>query len=258
MTDNFPVPGVNGESYGAIRWILDNADSGFYLFTAALPMQQKVSDMYLSRQVAVYDYSRDTKSSPYSYGEMEQYVKKRQEARIFLIINLQAALQKPEDIQNFNLSRDMLARLGKIWIFGMTPDLDDLLATSAYDFYSYIRLKVHFQNEPGVVPPLKRPQVVNAYPFSPELLKKQLKSYQPEKKRLMSLSLEETEPQQLLSAAITLSNIAELYCANSDYKYALSLYERIALIRENILGKEHPDTAATYSNIAKVCDNMRD
>ena len=44
------------------------------------------------------------------------------------------------------------------------------------------------------------------------------------------------------------------YCELADYKLALEYYKKDSSILEKILGKEHPDTATTYNNMALVYD----
>ena len=43
-----------------------------------------------------------------------------------------------------------------------------------------------------------------------------------------------------------------MYREQGDYVKALEYYEKALAISERVLGKEHPDTAATYNNIAVV------
>jgi len=45
---------------------------------------------------------------------------------------------------------------------------------------------------------------------------------------------------------------------SGKFEEALMWYEKSLSIREKIFGKEHPDTAAVYNNIALVCDNQGD
>ena len=66
------------------------------------------------------------------------------ESSTFLIMNFQFALQEEEDFKRLNFSRDMLAGLGKNLVFVTTPYVDDQLAVSAYDFYSFVKLRVIF------------------------------------------------------------------------------------------------------------------
>ncbi len=49
-----------------------------------------------------------------------------------------------------------------------------------------------------------------------------------------------------------LHNTAIIYYAQGAYRKAFKCYQKALEIREKVLGKEHPDTAATYNNIAVV------
>ena len=43
-----------------------------------------------------------------------------------------------------------------------------------------------------------------------------------------------------------------MYSRKGEYDIALEWYEKALAIREKVLGKDHPDTATTYNNIAGV------
>ncbi|MDR2861864.1 MAG: tetratricopeptide repeat protein [Syntrophobacterales bacterium] len=55
-----------------------------------------------------------------------------------------------------------------------------------------------------------------------------------------------------------LHNAARIYYKQGDYAKALEWYEKALKIRENVLGKEHPDTAMTYNNMAVVYADQGD
>ncbi len=61
-----------------------------------------------------------------------------------------------------------------------------------------------------------------------------------------------------LREAIKYSNSAKEYYKNGKYNNALEQFEQARVIREEVLGKDHPATAATYNNIAGVYDNQGD
>jgi hypothetical protein len=90
------------------------------------------------------DYSKN--NAPFSFGTLAQWAEK-QDAKAFFVINIQVAFKDKNDIINFNLSRDLMTRIGCIWIFGLTPDADNRLSKTAYDFYSFIRVRAHFDDE---------------------------------------------------------------------------------------------------------------
>ncbi|MHC6202867.1 DUF2225 domain-containing protein [Breznakiellaceae bacterium SP9] len=58
--------------------------------------------------------------------------------------------------------------------------------------------------------------------------------------------------------ALRFNNIGNDYYNMGDYHKALEFYQKALAIREEVLGKNHPDTALSYNNIGAVYDNMRD
>ena len=237
----------NLEAYETISWILDNADAGFFIVTAPSRMQQEIAEQYKTNNVGVYDFA----SSPlgYSYAKLRVWVKAHQEMKVFFILNMQLALQTTQDMLNFNMSRDVLAKEKKIWLFFMTKDTDDRLATFAYDIYSYVRQKAHFKLEKD--DDFERPQNI-PYGTSSFDAKERLMRYAELEKQLMSLSLDGAESRQLLAAALSLSNIAQLYKDCTEYEKALELFERVKDIREKALGVDHTDTATAYNDMAEI------
>lgn len=47
------------------------------------------------------------------------------------------------------------------------------------------------------------------------------------------------------------------YEGMDDYSKALEYYKKVLIIKESMLGSEHPDIAITYGNIASVYEDMR-
>ena len=244
---------LNDESYSTLRWVLENAERGFYMYTATPPMQRRVAEYYGEPAIAVYDYSKN--SAPYSFGALGQWAK-GQKSRAFFVINMQIALREEKDIINLNLSRDLLAGIGGIWIFAMTPDAEERLVQIAHDFYSFIRLQAHFEDE-GIenetLQPIVSTITSGKYYDSYAEAAEQMERYAGLGEELMALPLN-AGPERLLSAAITLENIAELYRTYGHYGDAMKLLMRIKDIREKEIGVEHLDTAITYSSIAMVYD----
>ncbi|MCL2644297.1 MAG: tetratricopeptide repeat protein, partial [Betaproteobacteria bacterium] len=248
---------LNNESYSTLRWVLKNAKKGFYLYTATHPMQRRVAEHFSSQDIAIYDYSQHNMA--YSFGVLAQWAM-RQKCRAFFVINMQVALEKEKDIINLNLSRDLLSEIDGIWIFGMTPDADNRLVKIAHDFYSFIRLQPHFEDE-GIESetptPILSSSTLEGYYDSYAEAEEQMQRYAGLRDELLALPLD-AAPETLLSAAITLENIAELYGKYGHYDDAMKLSMRIKTIREMALGIEHPDTATTYNNIANVFDSQGD
>ena len=247
----------NNESYSSMRWVFKNAQNGFYLFTATPSMQRRVAEHFGAYDTAVYDYGKN--NAPYSFADLAKWTM-QQKAKIFFIINMQIALREENDMINLNLSRDLLTKTDTIWVFSMTPDTDNRFVKIAIDFYSFIRLQVHFEDEDNEIEKMK-PIIdditSDKYYDSYDEAKEQMNRYDSLCKKLLALPMN-AEPERLLSAAMTLKNIADLYFNYSDYEYAMKLYMHIKEIREKVLGKEHPDTATTYNKIAGVYDRQGD
>ena len=129
-----------------INNLLEYANKGFYFFTTdTVSMQGEVAKNINSKNISVLDYSKNTK--PYSYHDLLELIEKNPEDSKFIVLNFQLALQEKNDILNLNLSRDALAKQEKLWIFGMTEDMEDRLAKTAFDFYSYVMMKIRFKDE---------------------------------------------------------------------------------------------------------------
>lgn len=242
----------NKESFNTLGRVIKNAQKGFYIYTASHPMQRRVAEYYNAPDVAIYDYSRQN-SAPYSFAVLAKWAI-QQDARVFFVVNMQVALQKDEDIISLNFSRDLLSKMDRIWIFGMTPDADTRFCKIAYDFYSFIRMQVHFEDEAIEE---KSPAVMiedmpsGKYYTSHDEAEAQMQRYADLCDELFALPLD-SNPDRLLAAAITLSNVAGLYYNYGYYDNAMKLFMRVKAIREKLLDKEHPDTAIAYNDIGLV------
>ena len=251
----------NSEAYYTVSWILDNADAGFFIVTATPHMQRKIAELYKTTRVAIYDFLHSTK--PCSYSELSAWAELQLGTDVLFILNMDSAfvdekgLISEEKLLLFNMSRDVLAKKRKIWFFFMTKDADHRLSTFAYDIYSYVSQKAHFQDEEERDFEGNRIlEFEERHNFSQ--IKEMLARYKDLEKHYLALSLENTHDKQLLSSAVSLNNIATLYKDCADYENALKLLERIKAIREKVLGKEHPSTATTYNNIALVYGSQGD
>jgi len=250
-------PATNSESMNSMRWVLENARNGFYLYTTTPAMQRRVAEHFGAYGIAVYDYGRN--NAPYSFADLAKWAF-QQKAKIFFVINMQIALQEENDMINLNLSRDFLTKIDAVWVFGMTPDTDNRLVKIAIDFYSFIRLQLHFEDDyvaGGEIRHIEDATSSDKYYDPYDEAKEQLDRYSDLCKELLALPMD-AEPERLLSAAMTLENIADHYFNYGNYSYAMKLYTHIKEIRENALGKEHPDTAGMYYKIALVYDKHGD
>jgi tetratricopeptide (TPR) repeat protein len=245
----------NSEAYEALSWILENANSGFYIVTAPSHMQRELALRYKTPDIEIYDYSQNVAS--YSYSELDNWAESHQSTNFYFILNMQLAMYNDEDLLRFNMSRDMLAKKHKAWVFFMTRETDDRLSTFAYDIYSYVRLKARFKQEKSIEYDNPKIMTIDA-PYYVEGAKEALARYKDLEEELIALSIEDTPDDRLLAAAITLSNIAELYKNIADYRNALRLLEFVKKAREKVFGTKHPDTAATYNDIGLVYHDQGD
>ena len=239
----------NHEAYETISWIMDNADSGFFIVTAPHNMQRGLAQLYETSKAKIYDYAQNAAPHSYSYSELSSWADSNIGADFFFVLNMQLALKNENDMLSFNLCRDMLSKKNKAWLFFMTKDLDHRLSTFAFDFYSYVRLKAHFLPEKDLEP--SNQNIIEfTKPVNIGKAREALARYKDLEEKLASLPMDGTPDNQLITAATALTNIAELYANCSEYANALRLLETVKEIREKTRGEWHPDTAATYNDIA--------
>ena len=244
----------NIEALESLRWVLAQAEQGFFIFTAgSAEAQRDVVRSLGAEDMAVFDYA-STEERSYSYGALEEWASQHRNEKAYFVINLQLVLAKMDDFYNLNLSRDMLSRHGKIWIFGMTEATDNTLAIEAVDFYSFVRVRACFEEEN----PIHQPETIH-YESEPGMFasvqeaRERLNAYAEMEKMCLNLDLDGNTPRgALLSAAVTLENIADVYLFTGEYGNALQCAQKAMEIREKVLGKEHPDTAMIYNNLAFV------
>jgi len=249
------TPIDNSEAYETINWILDNSDMGFFIVTAPANMQRDIAELYVSAGAAILDFAQ--KEGPFSGAALAAWAKSCGDIRVMFILNMQAALNEESDMLSFNMNRDVLANERKIWFFFMTREMEYRLSVFAYDVYSYVRLKIHFKPEKTYDAVNQTAQVTNNA-VEVKGVRESLKRYSKLEKQLMALSPEKAPGNHLLSAALTLTNIAQLYMDCADFDDALRLFERVRQMRERVLGAEHPDIAAVYNNISLAYSGKQD
>lgn len=144
-------------------------------------------------------------------------------------------------LKRLNFSRDMLQKLNKNIIFCMTQSADHLLNKKAYDFYSYIKLVVVFQDEF-----IEMPEKL----ISDSIIAKPQAKNQNDQADIERY--EQWPEEKQLAYAISLSNHAKKLIHDYCFNDAKRLLETVLKIRIAILGMEHPDTGAAYNNIATI------
>jgi tetratricopeptide (TPR) repeat protein len=152
----------------------------------------------------------------------------------------------------------MLSAKQRAWVFFMTKDLENRLSTFALDFYSFVRLKAHFVPGELIVP---RTRVLfDGFDrlFNYDESKEALERYKELEQEYTSISLNDAPDDLLIAAAISLTNISDLYKNCADYAEALKLLEIVKNIREKQYGNRHALTASAYKKIAEVCELQGD
>ena len=245
------TPSDNFLAHDTVKWILENADGGFFIITAPSGMQNDLAENYKTPDTAIYDYAVNV--SPYSYYVLEDFADYNPDAKFLFILNMQISLGNDNSMLLFNMSRDWLKKIKKTWFFFMTKETEYRLSTFAFDIYAHVLLKAHFsleladENDIGRHPAVER--IVDV-----EKSRETLERYKEKdmEVKLMSLPLDGTPDYQLLSAALILSDIAKLHKICAEYGEALKLLEYIKAIRIKILGAEHPDTVTSLNEITLI------
>ncbi|GHU53055.1 hypothetical protein AGMMS49975_10180 [Clostridia bacterium] len=241
---------MNEEAFEELSYVLDNADKGFFVVVGMPDTQCDAVRPYASRS-AVYNFS-DTGESE-NFSEMQLWARRQGRGKALFILNLQVMLVEDIDLRNFNLIRDVLARMDRVWVFGMTAELEERLFLLAPDFYSYVRVKIVFNDAPHKKPePFEFPN----YFTSAEESHNAILAYEPIEEKLMSFEWENAPKEQQSSMAQTLSNIAQVYYNQGKYEKSLELCDKVLLIREAVFGKLHVGTGDAYNRIGDVYFNQ--
>lgn len=130
------------EEYRTLEWIMGQSEHGLYLVVAEEEAQEEIAAGCQEKGAGVYDYKLDF--GRYSFHALQEKLGFFENASTILIVNFQLAIQTEEDLARLNFSRDMLAGLGKNLIFLTTQCGDNKLAVGAYDFYSFLKLRILF------------------------------------------------------------------------------------------------------------------
>ena len=263
----------NEEGYRTLGWIINKSEQGLYLVVADEEIQQEIVRFYRRGAVEIFNY-RNTPGT-YSFRDLQEWVSRLPETQVFMVVNFHLAIQDEESLKRLNFSRDMIEGMGKNFIFLVTPYGDDRLATGAYDFYSFIKMRISFHNyemehEKGL-------DLLSVY--EGEMDESEWESEEIKKKRAEADALMEraqveydrahyAESEKLflearkikgklfgsdhLEMAVIYNELALAYEGQGRYKEAEDLYEKALSINENVLEKKHPSTAISYNNLAGV------
>ena len=229
----------NVMGYETLSWIIDSSQKGFFAVTASPAMQRVILSRYNHSSILVFDYSK--KKHPFDYSKLSKELskKKNKDIRTCFIFNFQLAVDTEDDLIRWNHSRDMLAGENKNLVFFMDENTYRKINLKARDFFSYFQLKLEFEDE-GVLP-------IGKEYFDFNYTGAQgTDTAEP-------IAIDFNKPkEELLARAIALSNRATALVNNGEYAKAKAALEAVVKIRERLLGEEHPDTAASYNNIANM------
>lgn len=269
----------NQEGYRSLGWIVNESEQGIYLVVADEEMQEEIARIYGQGMVEVYDYRQHPGS--YSFQDLQGWVAKFPETQVFFVVNFHLAIQEEEGLRRLNFSRDMIDRLGKNFIFLITPYGDERLATGAYDFYSFVKIRIAFQGYGteaegeqgqeelplvegeaeiigGEKPRNKREEMYQANALMRQAwdVKEQAKYATSERLLLQAREIKEKLlGEGHLALAQIDHDLAFVYEKQGRYQEAETLYQKSLRISEKVLGEEHPDTAISYNNLAGVYES---
>ncbi len=272
----------NQEEYRTLDWIMAQSEKGIYLVVAEEAVQEEIVDCYKGRKTGIYDYKINP--GAYSFQILQKQITGMPEMSTFLIANFQLAVQNQEDLGRLNFSRDMLAGLEKNLIFLITPYGDHMLASGAYDFYSFVKLRVIFQ-ECAAGEETKHLFLKLSETGSGEEISHMERIQEPESARrkvregytLLELAKEETEHENYQASirwlwygikilekqlgadypelARPYGLLADAYQKASCLQEAENCYTKAISIRK-MTEENHPDTAAFYQGLAGLYETQ--
>ena len=265
----------NQEGYRTLGWIINKSEQGLFLVIAEEEIQREIVEIYRQGTVEIYDYRRHP--GAYAVRQLQEWVARFPETRVFLVANFHLALQDGESIKRLNFSRDMLEALGRNLIFLVTPYADNQLARGAYDFYSFLKLRITFHGyqqeterqlpvtedipteESGWGAEDARQKMAEAYALMEQAKDERAKAQYEESEKLL-LQAREIKQNLLGEEHLELAQIdyelADVYERRGKYRQAEELDKKSLRIRERELGEEHPDTLASYNNLAGVYERQ--
>ena len=268
----------NQEGYQTLGWIINQSEQGLFLVIADEMMQEEIVRIYRQGMVQIYDYKQHP--SDYLFRDLQMWVNSLPETQVFIIANFHLAIQDKESLNRLNFSRDMLESLGKNFIFLTTPYGDEQLSVGAYDFYSFIKLKIAFYNDYETKVE-KKIESISAVNESKEKEKWEGETLKPELEEahiLIKQAKDEKdnthyeESEKLLLKAMEISRkllgtkhleiaeidyqLAQVYEIQCRYKEAEEFYKKSLQTTEEVLGEEHPNTARSYNSLAVIYDRQ--
>jgi tetratricopeptide (TPR) repeat protein len=237
-------------------------------------MQHAVFERYEKEGCVAFDCAAQEPAPDFRLALVEPLMAADPPPRAVFVLNLHAVLRTDNEIYNFNFNRDLYAKQGWIWFWCVTPELERRLMRLALDYYSFVRLKARFEDDPLAVrreaqttPARTPPQRLGSWGglgerytgFPPKKHTLQmLQDYEGMVASALALDLGSAPRHQALSAATTLTNAARLLNDAEEYGRALELLERVRETRERLLDEGAKETMDTYRDIATVYENLGD
>lgn len=259
----------NRESYETLEWVVDKSEAGLFLVIAEEKVQDEIAEAYRDSAVKIFDYRQYPEV--YSFQMLAEWIANYPESDTFFFVHFQFALRGEQDYKRLNFSRDMLARLGKNLIFLTTPYGDDKLASRAYDFYSFIRMRIIFPDR-GREKIESDSSLIELRLFSPEYDRKRLFAYalafdkirkNPEDLSkiihsywsLLCQKEDEVKEQagsKHLDMAVIQHELAAVYGNLGHYEEAEKCCQKALILRTEIYGEKHSVTARSYDQLATL------
>ena len=219
------------DGFQTLGWIINNSEQGLYLVVAEERMQKEIVGIYRRGAVEVYDYKQHP--GRYSFRDLQEWVLSLPETKVFMIANFHLALQDEESLKRLNFSRDMIDGLGKNFIFLITPYGDDSLVCGAYDFYSFVKLRILFDDHE--TESVKKEKII------------------PEEDEPVLENVDEPEAlKQKLAEAYVLIEQAKEEKNKGHYFESEKMLLHARKIKEKLLGPEHLEMAEIDYELAEV------
>ena len=270
----------NSEGFKGLNHIISDATRGIFFVIASHKLQKRIADVYAADNLVKMDYANtkqyrdlrlydDNKTEHYTVDVLKTFLADNLDKRIYFVLNFQIPFSTPEDLFSLNETRDTFLEKKRIWIFFITPELENRLYISAPDFHSNCSVKLEFEDTAEERADFERIDLSEIILTELQIneIKQRLADYeQNEEKEYASyfdatadgeilLRREGISDNKLLADTATLANMAEFYRKIGDYGKAIETSEKVAASRVEVLGNQHIDTAIAYNSIGNIYEH---
>ena len=271
---------------------MNKGNAFFFVVCDSMAYQREIvrdlSDRFDESETKTIDFYDVGNDFIFSSGFLRSRVDEKTKVLFLVNFNMAVAqLPEAEFFQILNLSRDILADMPCAIVFMMPLYFRTKLARNAPDFNSFVRFRINFILETVDNAPVMQERDVVEYEYT-KANKKLLEYY----KSMYDNDDESFEAFELVVNLLNMNRdlrllhytelnhfnsvfdrllhkyendahdisykIATVLESKSDYPKALEWFHKALVISEKVLGLEHPDTAATYNNIAGVYSRQGD